>query len=69
MASGPIQADGLGNIGDRPRDTLRVWGEWYQDTGCRNISDSCLKCPLPQCIHDLPDREASRLKRWRLRSG
>ena len=25
----------------------------YQDEGC-TLADSCLKCPFPRCIYDLP---------------
>lgn len=30
-----------------------VDGTHYADTGCA-VSPSCLRCPLPQCIHDEP---------------
>ena len=35
-----------------------------RDTGCE-CSPSCLSCPLPVCVHDLPPRETLRIKkRW-----
>jgi hypothetical protein len=44
----PERANGrrLGNRAPRPED-------YSKDTGCREISASCLACPLAVCIEDL----------------
>ena len=34
----------------------------YPDDGCP-FSDSCLNCPLPFCVEDLPPRQVAALKR------
>tara|TARA_Y100000310_G_C20610042_1_gene777526 strand:- start:1214 stop:1474 length:261 start_codon:yes stop_codon:yes gene_type:complete len=34
-------------------NVLAEYGQ-YRDTGCR-YSPSCLACPLPACIHDVPE--------------
>jgi len=31
----------------------RYWPSHWADNGCK-LAASCLACPLPQCIHDLP---------------
>ena len=36
----------------------------YRDEGCE-LANSCLNCPLPQCIHDLPGGRQRWLKRQR----
>ena len=41
--------------------TTFKWETHFEDTGCR-LSASCLKCPLPQCVHDLPPGGAAAAK-------
>ena len=36
----------------------------YRDKGC-DLADSCLKCPLPQCIYDVPRGRQHWLKKLR----
>jgi len=31
--------------------------EHYPDTGC-DLADSCLNCPLPRCVEDMPRGKA-----------
>ncbi len=38
----------------------------YHDEGC-DLADSCLECPFPQCIYDLPGGRQHWLKRLRAR--
>ncbi|KKN75627.1 hypothetical protein LCGC14_0378650 [marine sediment metagenome] len=33
----------------------------YQDTGCEE-SETCLKCPLPACIHDVTKQQQEQAK-------
>jgi hypothetical protein len=33
------------------------------DRGCPDISESCLECPLDQCLWDYPHRERAEVKR------
>jgi hypothetical protein len=33
------------------------------DTGCEGVSDSCLACPLPQCLWDYSAQERIKVKR------
>jgi hypothetical protein len=52
-------ADGLGFIGkrlERPRGRLKEVSleDIAKDTGCKDVSPSCLSCPLPACIYDVP---------------
>jgi hypothetical protein len=38
------------------------------DTGCPDISDSCLECPLPWCLWDYPPKDRVKVKRRFLES-
>jgi hypothetical protein len=40
----------------------------HQDRGCRDISDSCLTCPLPRCVEEYPSRMQAQI-RQRFREG
>ncbi len=33
----------------------------FEDHGCEYGGPSCLACPLPQCVHDLPKGRLNRL--------
>ena len=64
-------AEGLGAIGGVPwghsrmayRGTALDLLEVSKDVGCPDVSASCLECPLPVCLEDLPWRERSEVKR------
>ena len=65
-------ADGLGHIGKlhaQGRYVEKWITEVSQDRGCE-VAPSCLTCPLPQCIYDLPPARATKLmKSPRLNTG
>jgi hypothetical protein len=50
----PIGAYSLGDIGQRAKPQ-RI--EVIPDKGCE-VSPSCLRCPLPQCVYDEPPKRA-----------
>jgi hypothetical protein len=59
----------LEDAAPQPKATrAEAWHHELEDRGCEDISDSCLECPLPVCIHDLDRVEAFRL-RMRLKQG
>ena len=65
-----LSAESLGHASQRVAyhgvslDILRV----EPDRGCPDISDSCLECPLDQCLWDYPPRERAEVKRQFLQS-
>jgi hypothetical protein len=61
----PIGAYQLNHIAPRSKPRPRQEEAWHSelpDVGCQYVSDSCLSCPLPSCIHDLPTGEAYKLR-------
>lgn len=74
MAYVEYVAENLGAIGKRPTNTISARNtnlEISKDVGCQDISDSCLKCPLSQCIEDYPAEHRAmirqRFREWKLR--
>jgi hypothetical protein len=56
----PYGAERLQDLGrQRKRTSTKSFdfSEVSKDVGCRDISPSCLICPLPQCIFDIPSPE------------
>jgi hypothetical protein len=53
-------AEGLGFIGKRATERQRgvkkevAVDDICRDTGCPDVSSSCLVCPLPRCLFELP---------------
>jgi hypothetical protein len=57
----------LEELYQRPSDRAdRAWhqseAEVMRDTGCSDISESCLDCPLPQCLFDYPPQARAAVK-------
>jgi hypothetical protein len=50
------------------RSVLPEMLEVPPDRGCPDISDSCLECPLDQCLWDYPYPERIKVKRQFLES-
>jgi hypothetical protein len=67
--------EGLDAIGKR-RGRASVgfdFSEVSKDVGCRDISDSCLVCPLPRCLWDYEPEERGEVRRrfveWKRQQG
>jgi hypothetical protein len=67
-------AQHLGDIAKRKgRRNSFDFAEIHEDRGCKDISPSCLSCPLPQCLHDYCFEERQEVRRqfleWKARQG
>jgi hypothetical protein len=63
-----VYARSLAEIGKRPRSYRAApdvnLENLHQDRGCRDISYSCLMCPLPRCIEEYNSEQRKRLRQW-----